>query len=720
MVEWESVPLRFDDGKTQAKASGPLFAADRSNRATVVYTGTGEFVGRPAGKPRSPANGAENGITLNLVGVPIAQAAKVILGDILGVNFVVDPKVDGKVTVQTTRPLPKSALPGFFDAALRSVNATLIQGGDFIKIVPADAAAGAASTLRVGGTAPPGDTIGSGLQVVQLKFVSALDMKRILDPISPKGGVVRADDGRNALILSGSPQELATMLEAVRIFDIDTMRGMSIAMVPVRTSEPDAIAEDVRNIFGGDKEGPLSGLVRFLPNKRLGTIMVITSQPQYLTRAESWIRRLDTRAQGVEKQIFTYPVQNRPAKELVGVLNSMFGAEGSDTGRTGQVAPRARASTISTAGAQPAGGGAAQSPFGAITIAGAAPQPGQGAAGAGAGFSDSPPSGRAQSSGTDVTTAKLGDSSRLKISADDSNNAIVVYATPADYQQLLRVIQTLDIVPNQVLIEATIAEVSLNDDMQFGVRWYLQNKSTTRPQAASFIDNVAGSLAAAYPGFNYVFKAASAQVTISALNKVTDVNIISSPSLMVLDNKTATLQVGDQVPISTQTATNLVASNAIVNTVSYRDTGVILSITPRINESGRVLLDIEQEVSSVSTTTSSGIDSPTIQQRKIKTTVLVNNGEALTLGGLIQNKKSVSRDQVPILGDIPLIGNAFKSKGDVFTKTELIIIITPKVVRNLNEAQAVTDEYRVKLRAVTPRVGGAPRTFKENIRRILQ
>ena len=147
---------------------------------------------------------------------------------------------------------------------------------------------------------------------------------------------------------------------------------------------------------------------------------------------------------------------------------------------------------------------------------------------------------------------------------------------------------------------------------------------------------------------------------------------------------------------------------------------MILSITPRINESGRVLLDIEQEVSSVSTTTSSGIDSPTIQQRKIKTTVLVNNGEALTLGGLIQNKKSVSRDQVPILGDIPLIGNAFKSKGDVFTKTELIIIITPKVVRNLNEAQAVTDEYRVKLRAVTPRVGGAPRTFKENIRRILQ
>jgi general secretion pathway protein D len=196
--------------------------------------------------------------------------------------------------------------------------------------------------------------------------------------------------------------------------------------------------------------------------------------------------------------------------------------------------------------------------------------------------------------------------------------------------------------------------------------------------------------------------------------------VISSPSLTVLDKHTATLQIGDQVPVVTQSAVGVLATNApIVNSVSYRDTGVILSITPRIHESGRVFLKIEQEVSSVASTTTSSIDSPTIKQRRVKTTVQVNDGEALALGGLIQDQISDTRNQIPILGDIPLVGNAFKEKGNSVGKTELILLITPRVVRNSNDAREITDEYRRQFDVYMPRQRGGQRSVARTIQRLL-
>jgi general secretion pathway protein D len=304
------------------------------------------------------------------------------------------------------------------------------------------------------------------------------------------------------------------------------------------------------------------------------------------------------------------------------------------------------------------------------------------------------------------------DGPRIKIVADDSKNAILIEATLADYRRVMKVIGTLDVVPNQVLIEATIAEITLNDDLQFGVRWALQGKKASY----TFTDSAAGALSSVFPGFSYAFTGANIASSLNALNAITNVNVISAPSLTVADNKTAALQVGDQVPIITQSAESIASTGApVVNSVSYKDTGVILTITPRINQSGRVLLDIEQEVSSVVPTTSSTLNSPTIQQRKVKTTVLVNNGEGLALGGMIQTNKTVTTNQVPIIGDLPFIGNAFKQKDNQVNKTELIIIITPHVIRNLDEARAVTDEFRRAI-SVSPK-GSKPRSFEENIRR---
>jgi general secretion pathway protein D len=288
----------------------------------------------------------------------------------------------------------------------------------------------------------------------------------------------------------------------------------------------------------------------------------------------------------------------------------------------------------------------------------------------------------------------------LKIVADETKNSLLIMANDRDYQRVLRVIQGLDVVASQVLIEAVIAEVTLNDELQYGVQWQLAKGGTP---TATFSNALTGGVAAAFPGFNYAINAANIATTLSALNALTHVNVISTPSLMVLDNKTARLQIGDQVPITTQTAVSTVtASTAIVNSITMQDTGVILSVTPRINESGRVQLEIEQEVSAVVKTTTSNIDSPTIQQRRVRTTVVVNDGEVLALGGMIQEQASKTSNQIPLLGDIPGLGAVFSNRNNSVKKTELVILITPRVVRDGTEGRLVTEEYRRKMNVYMP------------------
>jgi general secretion pathway protein D len=304
----------------------------------------------------------------------------------------------------------------------------------------------------------------------------------------------------------------------------------------------------------------------------------------------------------------------------------------------------------------------------------------------------------------------------LKIVADDTKNSLLIMANDRDYQRVLRVIQGLDVVASQVLIEAVIAEVTLNDKLQYGVQWQLAKGGTP---SASFSNAITGGVAAAFPGFNYAVNAANIAATLSALNSLTRVNVISTPSLMVLDNKTARLQIGDQVPITTQTATSTVTANtAIVNSITMQDTGVILSVTPRINESGRVQLEIEQEVSAVVKTTTSGIDSPTIQQRRVKTTVVVNDGEVLALGGMIQEQASKSSNQLPLLGDIPGLGAVFSNRNNDVQKTELVILITPRVVRDGTESRLVTEEYRRKMNVYMPHTSTRARTPINTVARI--
>jgi len=692
--------------QTYAYDGGPTGAvplpSPSSQAVGVMDGGSGSMIGGTYSKRK--AGGADGNVVLNLASVPLQQAAKTVLGDMIGVNYVVDPRVDGVISVQTTRPVSKAEALEMFQTALAPIGAVLVQSRGTYRIAPADQAA--TGVIATGDGPPDSAVAGNGIRVVSLKYVAATEVARVLEPMVPKGAIVQADDARNILALRGSPAEIEGMLDSISVFDVDVMKGMSFAVVPVRTAQPEKMVDELKAIFAAEKEGPLKGRVRFIANTRLGAILVVTSQPSYLPKAQTWIRRLDAKATGSERQLHVYQVQNRPVNELAGVLQSMFSNEMKVVKQpTRSVSPRAKQAGFSTSSARSPGPGGTMPETdqagGAGLRGGLAP--GNDLQSLQRALNNEPDALAAEStepSSSSSSSNRQAEEPPLKIVADETKNSLLIMANERDYQRVLRVIQGLDVVPSQVLIEAVIAEVTLNDKLQYGVQWQLSKKGTP---TASFSNALTGGVASVFPGFNYAVNAASIAATLSALNALTRVNVISTPSLMVLDNKTARLQIGDQVPITTQTATSTVtAQTAIVNSITMQDTGVILSVTPRINESGRVQLEIEQEVSAVVKTTSSGIDSPTIQQRRVKTTVVVNDGEVLALGGMIQEQANKTSNQIPLLGDIPGLGAAFSNRGDHVQKTELVILITPKVVRDATESRLATEEYRRKMHVYMP------------------
>lgn len=636
---------------TSAAAAGQRFNG-------AQYQGSGQFVSSSAPVTRVTTDGSGQ-FELNLVNAPITDAAKAVLGDALHLNYIVDPRVQGTVTLQTSQPVSKDALVDILESALAVNAAGITKRAGTYQVVPLSEIMSNTPPVSVPSVSPSGP--GVKVQVLQLQYIAADEMKTILEPITRQGSVLRVDATRNLITVAGNDSDLNAIREAVSVFDVDWMRGMSVALHPLKTSKPEAVAAELDSIFG-TKDGPGAKLIQFIPNDRLNSVLVITSRPAYLTRAASWINKLDRLAESNEDQLFVYQIQNRPAKELAAVLSSVLGTSvktESDSGGS-NVSPDQTPIAMQSDGVTP------------VPLTGPSPSMPQ---------QDGQPPAHAT------------------VVADIENNALLIQTTARDYERIEQILAKVDVLPTQVMLEAVIAEVTLNDDLKYGLRWFFENGGTK----ISVTDVAKTAAAATLPGFNWSYATDNIQVTLNALSKVTDVNVISAPTIMALNNQKAILQVGDQVPILTQQAQDTGNGSApIINSVQMKDTGVILTVTPRINNAGRVMLDIQQEVSNVTKTESSDIDSPTIQQRKIQTRVLVNDGESLALGGLIQQNNSVGRTQVPILGDIPIIGNVFKQKDDTIKRTELIIFIRPHVVRDINEAREVTDEFRGKISLHTP------------------
>jgi general secretion pathway protein D len=636
-------------GEPPSRQSSGMFGADTgfASRASPTYGSSQGVVGgvSPGGMQRGtdlflgadgsgglsgqaivvPVDGED--VELSLLGASIDSAARVVLSDTLGLNYVIDSGVEGSITIQTTGSIPKDALLDLFEASLQANNAQLRRDGDVIRIVPG---VSGNTTFQVAGQ---GGVTGSSIVVAPLQFVSATEMVKLLDPLTEQGLKVVVEPNRNLLLLSGTQTLMEAGLEALNLFDVDVLQGKSVAIVRLRSADPEDVVIELKRIFEAEEGGMLDGVVDFVPNPRLRSILVISSRSVYVDKAQRWIRELDQTAAGTSVYMDTYLLQNRSAAEVAPILDGLL--FGNETGET--------------VGEQEGEGTAS------ATVAG----------------------------GPD-----------LRVAADDSRNALIVVGDADAHAQVVTLLANLDSAPRQVLIEATIAEVSLTDEMDIGTRWFFETGNWGVGNRALS----AGQVVANPGGFSAVLNVGSADLALSALASVTDVRVISAPTLMVLDNKEGILQIGDQVPIALQSSASADTPNAPVLTqIDYRDTGIILRVKPRIGEGGRVLLDISQEVSDVSKTVSSDIESPTISQRKVQTTVALGDGQTLALGGLVQESDNAVQSGVPILSRAPVIGNLFGSRNSQRGRTELLILIRPRVVRNEFEAAEVTDDWRNRL-----------------------
>jgi general secretion pathway protein D len=711
--------------------------ADESTRGpegqrTQTYYGTTtlEVVGA---QPAATGDGYE----LNFENTPVTTVAKVILGDILQAGYIIDPRVQGTVSLASGRPVQKTDILYVLESALRTSNVALVREGRNYRLVPA------AEAIGSGAVDPTGRVeAGYGITVMPLQYVSAQTLIKLMDSFAAKPGAVRADPARNMVVIQGTSAERRAAIETVVSFDADWMRGQSVGIFPVRNSTPEPIITELERIMDAGEGGLSQSLVKLQPIARQNAILVVARKPELLRTTGVWIARLDT-SDAASTAVKVYRLKYGDARQVAALLNDIFTGRGSGGGfdsPTNQLAPGGGLATASSGGgfsgaggfSGPGGaGGIASGSQGftgspALSAAGVSPR-GQAAAAA---------AGDPAALGTNLLASRTvygagtsafggggaggpGVLPGVRITADVVNNSLLIYANQENYQIIERTLRQLDRPQLQVSIDATIAEITLNNNLSYGVQFFLKSKDVgLGPDKGSVINSATATsavLGRVLPGFNFLAGSeASPKVILDALHGITDVKVLSTPSVVVIDNQVATLQVGDQVPIATRTAQAVdVPTAPIVNSIDYRNTGVILRVVPRINVNGNVLLDIEQEISNVANTANANTLTPTVSQRKVKSSIAVASGQTVLLAGLISERQDRGRSGIPGLMQIPGIGEVFSSNTGNTQRTEIIIFIRPQIIRDSLDAARVAQELRSKMRGTVgtaePMVPLAPR-----------
>ena len=657
-----------------------------------LYPGTGTYVDSKVASREVQAAADDGQVRLNFKGADLSEVVKAILGDLLKANYVIDDKVKGQVNLETSRPMSRDALIPTLEAVLRTHGAVLIQTGGLYRIVPQSAA------LTSGLSPYASLQRGRGFQVVvvPLQYIAAKELEKILKPLQAPNSLVQIDSRRNLLILAGTETEIAQMLQAVETFDVDQLRGTSVGLFRLQTVDVKTVRGELEQIFGEGADG--AGMLRFIALERLNALLVITPQPKHLETVQQWIRRLDRTEESAGSGLHVYYVQNSRAQHLAEVLAPLFGIERQRADPQGalRLAPGARAATLqSDIGMVPTRGTAsaasADRPAGTETLSGTRSVEGKPIA---LRTAAEPPGLRSLADELDVGA--------ITIIADDQRNALIVKANATDYAKVEQAIRKLDIWPLQVLVEATIVDVALTGELSLGVEWFIKGSINGNP-TRSLLDLGPAGIAPRVPGFSFsLLDAAGAiRAVLNALASDSRLKVVSSPNMMVMDNHKAVIRVGDQVPVRTSEATSISTSGVapiIATTIEYVDTGVLLEVTPRVNSSGMVQLDIKQEFNDVQRTTTSGIDSPTINQRRINTTVTVQSGETVVLGGLIRDRKINTKSGVPGLMRLPLVGALFRTELETNERSELIILITPTAVKDPGEARAISEELMRRMK----------------------
>jgi len=657
----------------QLKNKAPATAVTRAK--PELFPGTNRFVPGAATQHRTPQSRGEGAYSLNFDEADLGEVAKVILSDILGQNYVLSPKVAGKVTLQTTDPLSKEELIPTLEMLLRMNNAVLVKDASIYHIEPASEA------LYSSSFAAPNTGGRSGFQVrvIPVRNVAVQDIVDVIKPLVQEKTILNVDSTRNILIASGTPNELGRVMDMVSVFDVDVLKGQSFGLFPLAHVEPETIIKELEEIFRKEGKEGESNFFRFIPVERLNAVMAITHQAGYLKDIENWIFRLDRANTASGGGVNVYRVQNVDAEELAATLNEIFtGAAKKE--KSAKVAPGEKAAELTN---------------------------------------KAPEKQNVPKTSTPTGEAEVANVGEVRIISDVANNSVIVVATPQEYEVILPVIKQLDLLPLQVLIDATIVSVKLTDSLKYGIQWFLDHggSSISSGNDAATLGSIATASAAAFTsgGLTAIYNSGVVNALLSAQANKGNVNIISSPSLMVLNNQEAKINVGDQVPIQTGTLGSVVgsggttgATTAIQSSIQYKDTGVTLEVTPRVNANGMVIMEIKQTVSSAVKTETGVNTSPTIQKKEIESSVAVQDSETIVLGGLIDNNNSNAIGGIPWLNELPWIGPLFGNTDRENIKNELVVLITPRVVKSKQDSRLISDEFKRKLTGIYEYKATAP------------
>jgi len=553
---------------------------------------------------------------------------------------------------------------------LQQNDAALIRDAGIFRVIPLVDAETAARSPSIGRYSS-GSSAGYTVQVVPLQHVSAAELQKIVEPFVPAGSSLRVDTARNLLILSGPKRRLDELLATVRTFDVDWLKGMSFAMFKLEYADASTLVEELEAVLNGDSPTPMAGIVRLLPIERLNAVLVITHQPDHIAQIGAMIEQFDWGVEGSGgRRLYVYALENGKAENIASVLQDIFGESQDDSFSSGASDSNFASNVFRSAN----------------SVSRPPPRPGN------QNFSRDVTSGESTDDG--VFAENRGD---IKIIADQDNNSILVLSSQEDYRAIEAAIRRLDIAPRQVLIEATIAEVSLSNTLDYGVRWFLENSGKNE---LGFNAPVPGSASGEGLAFAFFDETSDVKAFFDILATESSVKFLSTPQVMVLDNQTANIRVGDQIPVTTRSSQSTTNPDApIVTEVQFRDTGTLLTVTPRINKGGQVTLEISQEVSLPGTEPAvGGGGNVSIAQRTINSSVIVQSGQTVVLGGLVLETTSEGLTGIPGLMKIPLLGKLFSSTSEDVFRTELIITVRPRVVENAREMQQITEELRMRMR----------------------
>ena len=640
------------------------------------------------------------GVEMNFEGADIKTVAKTLLGDVLKLNVVVDPRVQGNVTLASAAAIPRKDVLPAFESVLRMSNAAVVHEGNLVKIVPL-AEAGGNSAVSMGAGQP-----GFGVSIVPLRYVSASTIAKTAEGFLSRPGALRVIPSRNLVLVQGTTAERQSALDLIATFDVEWLRNQSVGVYPLKSTSPETMIGELERIFESGDGGVGQGVLRFQPISRMNAVMVVTRNPKLLTEMTLWVQRLD-RSDTTGTTLRTYRLKNGSATKVAKILNDIFvGRSGTTSDMpTNQLAPGTEAAKsrldslgkTTTAGRTDGGGAQTASSRGNNTQISAAFDA----------FADR----KGDDEESTAAAPMTGSSGRslfqnVRITADTTNNAIVVYSNQEDYRVIERALRDVDRPRLQVAIDATVAEITLTDDLRFGVQYFLTSKDVGAGKDKGSIGLLNAAQTSAQsallqrvtPGLNFLIGSESLpRVILNALSTVTDVKVLSSPSIVAMDNQPALLQVGDEVPITTSTATLLNnSSTPVVNTIEMRNTGVILKVLPHVNANGAIHLEIDQEISNVVNPDQQTL-TPTISQRRVHSAVAVVSGQTVLLAGLISEREQKTKNGIPGLRDIKFLGDLLGNTTGTKQRSEIIIFIRTRLMRNSIDASSVTEEFREKL-----------------------